>query len=206
MKKNITFLFIFLFFLTDIKGAQKNMTKLVGGTTLTCMGAMLTYWGFSLKSVSKPKLTMISFTWTKNFDTTWDENYSGTIRNSGNVDLSNIKLSIVFKDTNGTYITTQKIDGPVTLKPGANYNFSNSYDTGSVEPGFVSVSYSADFTEMFENRDLVLGTSGIAIAACGIFFVVDYFFDFTEPLKKKNISLEITPCFAGIKFVASKIF
>lgn len=206
MKKNITFFVVFLFFMTNINGAQKNMTKLVGGATLTCMGAMLTYWGFSLKSVSKPELSMLSFTWTKDFDTTWVANYSGTIRNSGNVDLSNIKLSIVFKDTSGTYISTQKIDGPITLKPGANYNFSNYYETGSVEPGFVSVSYSANFTETLENRNLALGISGIAIAACGLFFVADYFFDFTEPLKEQNISMEITPCFAGIKFVASKIF
>ena len=206
MKKNITVFIVLLFFCANINAAQKNLIKLVGGTTLTCMGALLTYWGFTYKNVSIPEITMLSFTWTKNYDTSWNEDYSGTIRNSGNTELSDIKLYITFNDLSGTFISKQTIQGPSLLTPGTKYDFSNSYDTGSVEPESVSVSYSASFTEMLENRNLTLGITGIAVMACGLFFVADYFFNFTEPLKENNISMEITPYFSGIKFTTSKLF
>lgn len=206
MKKLLTLSIIFLIITANINAAQKNLTKLVGGAALTGMGAILMYWGFSFQNTSIPRITMQSFTWAKEFNTTWEENYSGTIKNSGNVELSDIKLYITFKDTNGVFISTQQLDGPEILETGTNYNFSNSYDTGSVEPGIVSVSYSASFPEMLENRNIAIGITGIAVAACGLFFVADYLFGFTEPLKENNISMEITPCFAGIKFITSKTF
>jgi len=206
MKKFLSLSIIFLIITANINAAQKNLTKLVGGTALTGMGAILMYWGFSFQDTSIPRITMQSFTWAKKFNTTWEENYSGTIKNSGNVELSNIKLYLTFKDTNGIFISTQQIAGPDVLGTGDKYNFSNSYDTGSVEPGTVSVLYSASFSEMLENRNIAIGITGIAVAACGLFFMADYLFDFTEPLKENNVSMEITPCFAGIKLITSKTF
>ncbi len=206
MKKNLIILVIFLFLITNINAAQKNLTKLVGGTTLTCMGALLMYWGFSFKSTSKPEMVMQSFTWTKNLNTTWEVNYDVSIMNYGNTELKNIKLYITFKDIYGSAISTQEIEGPYYMMVGEIRDFYYHYNTGSVEPGFVSVSYSANFTEDLETRDLFIGITGIATAACGLFFIADYIFNFTEPLEEKNISIKLLPDYSGIKLLALKNF
>lgn len=206
MKKLIAFFLIILFLNININAAQKDMTKLVGGLTLTGIGSILIYWGFSFKSTSIAEITMQSFTWNKNYNTSWEEDYNGTIKNSGNTDLSNIKLHITFKDINYNYISQQTIAGPDTLKTGQIYSFSDSYDTGTIEPGFVSVSYSASFMEDLETRDLYIGISGIAVAAAGLFFIADYIFDFTGSLEQKSISINLIPDYSGIKMYAYKKF
>jgi hypothetical protein len=206
MKKNIIILLTFVFFIVNLNAAQKNMTKLIGGASLTCIGGLLTYWGFSFKSTSLPEITMQSFTWNKNLNSTWDINYNGTIKNSGNTDINNIKLSITFKNSNNVPVSTQVINGPSLLPAGGTYNFNNSYNTGSEEPGFVSVLYSGNFTETLETRDLFIGITGLATAVCGLFFIADYIFDFTSPLEEKNISIKLLPDYSGIKLLALKNF
>ncbi|MCX8094554.1 MAG: hypothetical protein N3E50_10375 [Candidatus Goldbacteria bacterium] len=206
MRKSVIISLIFLILIANIEAEQKNLTKLVGGTALACVGALLTYWGFSFKSTSFPEITMQSFTWTKNFNTSWEENYTGTIKNTGNTDITNVKLSITFKDINGYPISTQIINGPSVIKTDSIYSFSNSYNTGSNEPGFVSVTYSGNFVELYETRDLFIGIAGIATAACGLFFIADYFFDFTTTLKEKNIAIKLLPEYSGIKLIALKNF
>lgn len=206
MKKIIIIFLTFIFFIVNLNATQNKLTKLIGGTSLICIGGLLTYWGFSFKSTSSPEITMQSFTWNKNLNSTWDINYNGTIKNSGNTDINNIKLSITFKNSNNIPISTQVIDGPSLLPAGGTYNFNNSYSTGSDEPGFVSVLYSGNFTETLETRDIYIGITGIATVACGLFFIVDYIFDFSSPLEEKNISVKLMPNYSGIKLLALKTF
>ncbi len=207
MKKIFFVFFLVLLYMTNnILGEQKNLTKLLGGSALLGIGGILMISGFTMKSVSIPEIKMQFFTWSKSNPSNWQADYNGTIKNTGTVEMKNIKLIITYKDIYGVKIGSQTINGPSLLTPEAAYNFNGSYDCGSTEPGFSSVEYRADFTEQLENNNLILGFSGVAVAATGLFFIADYLFDFTSPLQNNNITIELLPFYAGIKFKTIKYF
>lgn len=190
---------------------EKDPFQLVSGGLLVVVGAMASYLGFNMNNVSLPRISMQSFTWNDSETSpgSWEVSSSGTLQNSGNLDLRNITVTVEYKDFAGVLIQSQTV--PIDtktelLKPAETDTFSSSLTGLAYDPQFVSARFRADFTEEFVNTNITTGVIGSAVAAIGVFFICDYFFNITDFFLKQEIQVQLSALDGGFSFITSKNF
>lgn len=204
MKNKIVLILIFLLFCgQSIYAKEKDTAKLIAGILLTAAGGVVAYNGFQPVDVSFPDLSMASFaTVTAGTTITTD----GTIKNTGNVGLKNVKVTVIYKNSSGAEITDSTVDYSGTIAPDASEPlYIGPMDIGT-EPYFFSVEYRADFNRLYENNSVSTGIAGSVMIAGGIFLICDYFFDFSDFFEQKGVSVGLAAVNNGLSFTAAKAF
>ena len=73
---------------------------------LTAAGGLVAYSGFRLVDISAPGVSMPAFTTATAGPGPWVITTSGTVINTGNVDLKNLTITVYYKDSMGVDIAS----------------------------------------------------------------------------------------------------
>jgi hypothetical protein len=207
LKNKILIILLALAFLCPcLQAKEKEPAKLIMGIFLTAAGGVFAYNGFQMADASWPSMNMPSFVTVTTGTGPWTVTTSGVIKNTGNVELRNISLTVYYKDTAGAEITNTTTAVSSTLAPGAStsVNFL-PYDIAE-EPFFFSVKYTADFDRRMQNFNAPVGIAGSALCAAGVFLICDYIFDLTDFLEKNDAKAQLSMINDGFRLMASKSF
>ncbi len=211
MKKIIiTFAVIVYYLNCNLYASEKTPQKLMAGLILVAAGSMVSYTGFKLADISRPEMSAQSFTWDKvSSGTNWDASAQGTIKNTGNLPLHNIKLTVIYKDSLGAELGQQTIspdNKSILLMPGDTDTFSSSVSALPEEPFFISTRFKADFFQEFESSNIATGYAGLAVIAAGAFFITDYFLDITDFFEKNDMKVQLSCNTGGLSLLAMRLF
>jgi hypothetical protein len=209
LKNKILVVFIVLIVSgTNIYAKEKDTGKLIAGILLTAAGGVVAYNGFQMDEISFPEMTMASFsTLTTNTGPgQWSITTNGTLKNTGNVDLKNVSVTVIYKDYTGAEIADSTVTYSNTFAPGNTSDLSTSSSNLPDEPLFFSVKYQADFKRLYENNSVSTGIAGAVMAAGGIFLICDYFFDFSDYFEQNGMKVSLAAMNNGLSFMTSKTF
>lgn len=208
MKKKIVIMLAAVFILCgQVSAKEKDPNGLLTGIILMSMGGIVAYSGFRMVDISSPILSTQSFTWNDGDPSPWDATASGVIKNTGNVPLTNIILTVEYKDSMGAIIGSDTVaDNKSSLAVGETSTFSSSYDCNLVQPRFISVRSWHRSATLYENSDLLTGFVGAGVIAAGVFFICDYFFDITDFFEGQEAKVQLSSSFDGVNLTVSKIF
>jgi hypothetical protein len=131
---------------------------------------------------------------------------NGTIMNTGNVDLRNIKITVYYKDTLGADITNTITAVSAPLAIGGSASVPIPAAIMGPEPLFFSVKYRADFDRKLENYSVPAGAVGSVIFATGVYFICDYIFDISDFLDKNDAKVQLSAVNDGFSLITSKRF
>jgi len=217
--KTVSIFLVFLFFsnlaiITPAKsygGSKGSLWKLMGGIVLIVGGTLWAVDSFKQGDISNPKLDLSDWTWSPvDSDSSWQVNASGTVRNTGNVPLEDIKIYVNYYDTSNhllergwSYLDTYwRQPFPV----GAVSSWHKSTYNLSIEPtrAEISATYNV-YVKKYETKSAIQGTAGIAVGLVGVYLVYDYFRDlgFFGKLEEKGIDIRLVNNPGSIYILAS---
>lgn len=217
MKKLFRYFLVILFLcrviiLTPTKSYGENkgsLWKLIGGIVLTGAGTYLAVDGFKRVDISDPKLDLSNWNWSKEKIISWWVDASGTVKNTGNVPLEDVKIYVTYYDTSNNYLgrdwaylDTYWLE---PLPKGAVDSWDTTGDTGSTEPERAEISAIYTYEKKYETKNVIEGSAGIAVGLVGIYLIYDYFRDlgYFAKLEKKGIDVRLVNRPGSIYLLAS---
>ena len=185
---------------------ERDAGKLIAGVLLTAAGGLMAYNGFQPADISSPDLSMASFSTVTTGTGPWSITTNGTIKNTGNVDLKNVNVTVIYKDSTGAEISSSTVAYGNTIATGNTSGLSTTSTGLGSDPVFFSVKYQANFNRLYETYSVSTGIAGSVIAAGGIFLICDYFFDLSDFFEQKGVNVHLTAMNDGLSFMTSKTF
>jgi len=192
---------------------KRNPLKLIGGIILTGAGIFMAVDGFKQIESSKPGLDISNWSWSKEQVISWWVDADGTVRNTGNVPLENIRVYISYYDLAGNLLTTDWSYLDVywldPLPEGSIDCWDTFGDTGLTEPMTAQISASYDYKKEYKSKSAIEGGAGIAVGLVGVYLIYDYFRDlgYFAKLEEKGIEIKLVNKSGGMHlFACARVF
>lgn len=177
--------------------SKANPLQLIGGIILTGAGIFLAVDGFKQIESSKPELDISNWYWSKEQIFSWWVDGYGTVENTGNVPLDDVKIYISYYDSSGnflardwTYLDTYWLE-PLP-KEGID-SWDTFGDTGLIEPTRAEISAIYTYEKEYKSKSAIEGAGGIAIGLIGLYLIYDYYRDlgYFAKLEEKGIDIKL---------------
>lgn len=190
----------------------KSPSKLerVGGIVLSVVGLFLAIDGFKKIDISKPSLDTSHWTWTKEKATTWWVDSNGTVTNTGNVALKDVKLYRTYYNASGQmiandycYLDVHWLDSlPTSTQDSWDY-FNGGWAN---EPMSVKLTASYGYDKIKKNKNTFEGVTGLACMGAGLYLIVDYNKQLRQFAQKTGIEIKVVNKPGSIFLFAQKSF
>jgi len=204
MKKIISILLIanLLIFSSYKTAYALNKTKLIWGLIFVGAGIGMACYGFKEKetkiNISDPELNISNWYWTKEQIISWWTDGYGTVKNTGNVKLDDIKIYITYYDVSGkmivndyTYLDVHWLD---PLSKGATDSWDTFTSCGNIEPHSANIKttykYEKEYIIKKEKRNPNLGCIGIGSIGVGAILLASYNKDYQQLHRRGSIQIE----------------
>jgi hypothetical protein len=194
------------FFCTNIYAKEKDPSKLMAGIILASAGAIVAYSGFQMAEISVPEITTQSFVTVTTGTGPWDITAQSTIKNTGNVDVENIIMTVIYKDSMGAEITSENVSLPDKLAVSGTYTYNSSALGLAAEPLFFSTRFWANYDKTYTTSSPSAAAVGCTIIAAGAFLICDYIFDITDFMEKTDVKVQLSAVNNGLNLMTSKSF
>jgi len=158
------------------KTRQALMFKGILGGALVIGGIAMAFSGFKKIDVSRPELNISNWSWTSEQLITWWADAQGTVRNTGNVPLKDIKIFISYYDSSGRLISQQWtfLDAYWLSPLPVNAQDSWSWLSNStMQPTLASVRAEFAYDKIYETKNAALGWVGVVSAGVGAYLLYD---------------------------------
>jgi len=155
--------------------------KWVAAIGLSVVGGLMALYGFKKIKTSQPGLDISDVHWTKTQAINWYVDSYGTVRNTGNVPLKNVKIRRSYYGASGEflgndycYLDVHWLD---PLPAGARDSWDYFAGGWASEPSRMDVTATYDFDETFKQKSKAAGWGGVAIMAVGCYLIWDLITD-----------------------------
>ena len=102
---------------------------------------------------------------------------------------------------------TVTLDTYTNLSLGVSDTFaSTSVDCGAVRPATTDIAFQASINTIYDSRNPDIGIAGICVAALGVYFIADYFINFTGFFAQREMDVTLATNYDGLTLMASKYF
>ena len=179
-------------------GNKGSLWKLMGGIVLIAGGTLWAVDSFKQGDISNPKLDLSDWTWSAEENDSWQVNASGTVRNTGNVPLEDVKIYVTyygdlneFLERDWSYLDTYWRQ-PLPVGAVSSWRITTYNVPTEPEKAEISATYNT-YVKKYETKSALQGTAGIAVGLVGVYFVYDYFRDlgFFGKLGEKGIDIRL---------------
>ncbi len=205
-RKTASIFLVFLFFsnLVIIRPAKSyggnkgSLWKLMGGIVLIGGGTFWAVDSFKRGDISNPKLDLSDWTWSPEENGSWRVDASGTVRNTGNVPVEDVKIYVTyygdsnkFLERDWGYLNTYWRQ-PFPVGAVSSWHISTYNLPSEPKRAEISATYDA-YVKKYETKSAIQGTAGIAVGLVGVYLVYDYFRDlgFFGKLEEKGIDIRL---------------
>jgi hypothetical protein len=168
------------------------------GAVLVVGGIAGAVYGFHRDNISAPSVNITNWSWNwYTIMTNWCD-ASGTVQNTGNVAISNIRVYITYRNSSGSVLGDYYGDAMNTNAGsagiGGSAHWSTSNSVGYSVPYTASIHVEYQYTKLFKTKNPTVAWVGVAAAGVGAYLIWDAMYSGSyvkSALNKHGMEMEL---------------